>query len=255
VKRNALVAAAGGLKIMAGDYVTQAAATEFAEAVAQSWLGQIGPRVTGIYLIGSLAHGGFSARYSDIDVALITETLLGAGEIDVIRGSIAGDREALTSRLSVFWTDRGFSGGRFPPLDRIDYLDHAVRLFEREHICPARPELGEIRSYLAAEPFCKWREEVERLSSLDELTARDHKRYLRALLYPARFLYSWETGRITSNDEAVAFLQRRAPAGLDLDIIGRALECRNSGNDSHELFGERGKLRGLRNACAQITAI
>jgi predicted nucleotidyltransferase len=242
------------LEIMAGDYVTQAAAIGFAEALAQSWVGQIGPRVTGIYLIGSLAHGGFSARYSDIDMALITDTLLGAGELGVISAPIPGYREALTSRLSVFWTDRHFSGGRFPPLDRVDYLDHAVRLFERERILPRRPELGEIRSYLAAEPFRKWGQEAERLSSLDELTARDHKRYLRALLYPARFLYSWEMGRITSNDEAVAFLQRRRPAGLDLDIIGRALQCRKSGNDPDGLFGERGKLLGFRNACEQLTA-
>jgi len=239
---------------MAGDYVTQAAAIEFAQAVTQSWLGRIGPRVTGIYLIGSLAHGGFSARYSDIDMALITETLLDAGELGVMTGPIAGHPEALASRLSVFWTDRYFSGGRFPPLDRVDCLDHAVSLYERERILPARPGLGEIRSYLAAEPFRKWRQEVERLSSLDELTARDHKRYLRALLYPARFLYSWETGRITSNDEAAAFLQRRRPAGLDLDIIERALECRNSGNDPDDLFGERGKLLGLRDTCEQLTA-
>jgi hypothetical protein len=33
------------------------------------------------------------------------------------------------------------------------------------------------------------------------LTADDHKRYLRPLLYSARFFYGWETGAIGSNDE------------------------------------------------------
>jgi len=51
----------------------QAAAVEFAHDVAQFWDRQLGQRLFGIYLIGSLAHGGFSARYSDIDMALIAE--------------------------------------------------------------------------------------------------------------------------------------------------------------------------------------
>jgi hypothetical protein len=33
----------------------------------------LGTDLAGIYLIGSLAHGGYRARYSDIAVALITE--------------------------------------------------------------------------------------------------------------------------------------------------------------------------------------
>src|SRR6266568_2352701 len=118
----------------------QAAAVVFARDVAQLWDRQLGQRLIGIYLIGSLAHGGFSA--------------------------------------------------------------------------------------------------------LDKLTSDDHKRYLRALLYPARFVYSWETGAIGSNDEAVAFLQGRA-TGLDLDVIRRALRCRNEDQDPQALFSERSKLPGL----------
>jgi hypothetical protein len=49
------------------------AALAFAHALASLYRAQLGERLLGAYLIGSLAHGGFSHRYSDIDMALVTE--------------------------------------------------------------------------------------------------------------------------------------------------------------------------------------
>jgi len=74
------------------------------------------------------------------------------------------------------------------------------------------------------------------------------KRYLRALLYPARLLYSRETGAMGSNDEAVVFMHACA-CGIDVDLIERALRCRNEGSDPQRLFPERTKLIGMREAC------
>ena len=54
----------------------------------------------------------------------------------------------LGPKVSLFWTDRALAIGRFPPLDRADYLDYAVPLCERERIAPPRPSLDEIRVYL-----------------------------------------------------------------------------------------------------------
>jgi hypothetical protein len=231
----------------------QEIAFDFAHDVAQFWDRELGPRLVGIYLIGSLAHGGFSARYSDIDMALIAEGSLEPGEIDLVNRKVAVHSAALASRLSLFWTDQYFSVGRFPLLDRVDYIDHAVTLLERRHVCPTRPTLPEIRLYLSAQPFQKWSRQVLLLNALSELTVDDHKRFLRALLYPARFLYSWQTGAIGSNDEAVAFLQGRAPE-IDLDVIIRALHCRNQGEDPEPLFSERSKLLQLRDICKQLVA-
>jgi len=47
--------------------------------------------------------------------------------------------------LSVIWTDRHFSLGRSPLLDRIDYLDHRVVLHERERVRPGRPRLQQVQ--------------------------------------------------------------------------------------------------------------
>jgi predicted nucleotidyltransferase len=110
------------------------AALKFADALASLFRAQLGERLIGAYLIGSLAHGGFSRRYSDIDIALITEVALDAATLTALRGLAAECDATLSQKLSVFWSDRSFTLGRFPPLDRVDYLDRAVVLTEREYV-------------------------------------------------------------------------------------------------------------------------
>src|SRR5579871_6162406 len=46
-------------------------AITFAREVARLWERELADDFLGFYLIGSLAHGGFNERYSDIDVLLI----------------------------------------------------------------------------------------------------------------------------------------------------------------------------------------
>lgn len=54
------------------DDLAKAAATEFARHLIARWQEMLGPELLGAYLIGSLAHAGFSRRYSDVDIALVT---------------------------------------------------------------------------------------------------------------------------------------------------------------------------------------
>ena len=206
-----------------------AAASGFARRVADAWDAALGPRLLGAYLIGSLAHGGFSARYSDIDMAVVAGDALAPGDLAAMHAAAADVSPALAPRLSLFWSDRAFAAGRFPPLDRIDYLDHAVRLIEREAVRPARPSRAEVRAYLGGSPFERWAARARDFAAADALAPAERKPYLRALLYPARFAYSWLTGTIASNDDAVAFLTADAPPGLDMDIIAAALACRADG--------------------------
>src|SRR5271169_6329112 len=123
------------------DESAQAAAVEFARCIVPFWQAELGSELLGAYLIGSLAHGGFSRRYSDIDMALVTEAGLSPETLDRVRSQVAALSTDWGAKLSVFWTDRHFSLGRFPPLDRIDYIDHAVVLMARERVRPVRPAL------------------------------------------------------------------------------------------------------------------
>ena len=233
---------------------SRTAALDFARGIAEAWDRHLGERLIGVYLIGSLAHDGFSAYYSDIDVALIAEDPLTTQDLAQMFGSAAVLSATLAPKLSLFWTDRNFSAGRFPPLDRVDLIDHGTPLIEREYVRPPRPPLGQIRAYLAAAPLQNWSLQVEKLSALTELMSGNRKAYLRALLYPARFAYSWTTGAMASNDDAVAWLRPHAPAGLDVDLAEQALRCRNEALDPDHLFPERSKLIRQRDACLRLTA-
>jgi len=236
------------------DEEARSAAVDFARRLVPHWQAALGTQLLGVYLIGSLAHAGFSRRYSDVDLALITEAGLPPTALDDAR------REAMTlsadwgSKLSVFWTDRTFSVGRFPPLDRIDYLDHAVALMERERVRPSRPTLDEVRRYLRGAPFENWADAARRFAAAEILEPKDRKAYLRTLLYPGRLCYSWMTGRIGSNDDAVAFLNETRPARLDTDLIARALQCRQAAADPDSLFPARTLLPSQVDACAELIA-
>ena len=233
------------------DEFAKTAAIDFARCLVRHWQEALGTELLGAYLIGSLAHAGFSRRYSDIDIALVTGRDYPAGA-----RSLRSEAVALSAdwgpKVSVFWTDRHFSLGRFPPLDRIDYLDHAVALMERERVRPARPTLEEIRHYLRGAPFANWAERARSFAGAETLEPKDHKAYLRTLLYPGRFCYSWMTGLMGSNDDAVAFLSERHPAGLDVSSIERALQCRQSAADPNALFPARKVLPSQIDACAAL---
>jgi len=229
-----------------------AAALEFAHAVGSSYLARLGERLIGAYLIGSLAHGGFNHRYSDIDVVLITEDGFDAATLTALR-SLAAERDAkLGQKLSLFWSDRRFTTGRLPPLDRSDYIDHAVVLTEHERVLPLRPTLDEIRVYLKGAPFSTWTENAHRFAQMEVLTPGDHKGFIRTLLYPARLVYSWTTGRVASNDEAVAFAREHRPPGMNTDILTKTLACREVAADPDELFPARTVLPEQVKSCIRL---
>ena len=226
----------------------RAAAVDFAARIVPLWEAALGSELLGAYLIGSLAHGGFSRRYSDIDIALVTEAGLSPQTLDRVRSEAATVSPDWGPRLSVFWTDRHFSLGRFPPLDRIDYLDHAIALMERERVRPARPALDEVQRYLGGAPFANWTDLARRFATSETLDPKDRKAYLRTLLYPARFCYSWTTGRMGSNDDAVAFLDKNtlsaARRHLDHPRVAMSAGRRRSG-----LFVSRAKIAAISGRC------
>jgi hypothetical protein len=230
------------------------AALKFADALASSFRAQLGERLIGAYLIGSLAHGGFSRRYSDIDMALITEVAFDAAALTTLRGLAAECDATLSQKLSVFWSDRGFTIGRFPALDRVDYLDHAVVLTERERLLPVRPTLDEIRVYLSGAPFANWTENAHRFAGMSALAPGDHKLFIRTLLYPARLVYSWSRGLMGSNDDAVAFTCEHPPPGMNTDILARALTYRQAAADPDDLFPARRILPDQVKSCIQAIA-
>jgi hypothetical protein len=125
-------------------------------------------------------------------------------------------------------------------------------LIERERVRPPRPTLDEIRDYLRGMPFSSWAERARTFAAAETLDPKDRKPYLRTLLYPGRFCYSWMTGLMGSNEDAVAFLHDNRIVGLDISLIERALELRRAGGHPDPLFADRTLLQSQIEACATI---
>jgi hypothetical protein len=208
----------------------------FVSRVARFFESELQSSLVEAYKLGSLAHGGFSATYSDIDVGL----LLGCMEApDDMEAKIA---EAKTSdaeygkTLSVFWGNPEGSWGRLPNLDRLDLLDHGVPLLNGLEAQFRRPAKEEIRDELSRSIESSWKPRLLELSGLTELSPENRKPYIRAILYAARLIYTWDNLAIDASDRAVEYLHQVQPPGLDLRPIDMALACRHQKCSADDVF-------------------
>jgi hypothetical protein len=201
----------------------------------------LGSRLIAGYALGSLAHGGFSPLVSDVDVGLVLQDPLRAKDyvtIHTVARSLRTGRSALDKRLSVFWgtpsTLQGHRrGGRFPPLDRLDLLDHGRLLTGRDaRACVARPGQAELLAagaefalgYLGGTRTLPgrlrdWaRLRADHSSAMDEiripsrLVSRGPRRLTKVVLFPVRFLFTAETGQVGTNTLAAGHYLARANA-------------------------------------------
>jgi hypothetical protein len=194
----------------------------------------LGGRLLAAYALGSLAHGGFSPLVSDIDLGLIVDDPPRAGDPETIQAIADAEKSkgaALSDRLSVFWgtpaTLRGErEGGRFPPLDRLDLIENGRLLAgtdARKNLPrPSAEELVITGAEFALEFLAGVRgpggppteglgsmrpagdDAVEEIRSPEMLLRRGVRRLTKLVLFPVRFLFTAETGRVGTNAAAVA---------------------------------------------------
>jgi hypothetical protein len=199
---------------------------KFVAAVAEFFQMRLGAALVDAYKLGSLAHGGFSNIYSDIDVGL----LLNCPEAPARIAELIAEAKTLDGeygkKLSVFWGNPEFSWGRLPNLDRLDLLDHGVPLLNGHKPQFRRPTKQEIRDELLRSIERSWKPRLPELNTLTELALANRKPYIRAILYAARLIYSWDKLAMESNDRAVEYLHQVQPSGLDLKPVDMALACR-----------------------------
>jgi hypothetical protein len=188
----------------------------------------LGPRLIAAYALGSLAHGGFSPLVSDVDLGLVLDDPLRVKDRFTIRsvaGAVRAGGSPLHERLSVFWgtpsTLQGrVSGGRFPPLDRLDLLEYGRLLAgtdARDGVArPGRAELLVAGAQfalgtLAGDPDLAQRvkgrlmrdkrgdDPVREVRTPALLASRGPRRVTKVVLFPVRFLFTAATGRVGTN--------------------------------------------------------
>jgi predicted nucleotidyltransferase len=209
------------------------AKTVLAEAAA-AYRAALGDRLVAAYALGSLAHGGFSPLVSDIDLGLIVADPVRSSDADTIQAVAEAEKHKgseLSERLSVFWgtpsTLRGErEGGRFPALDRLDLVENGRRLsgIDVRADLP-RPSAGELLTtgaefaldFLAGVRAGEGaagaglgsmrpagEDAVEEIRSPELLLSRGVRRLTKLVLFPVRFLFTAATGRVGTNEDAVA---------------------------------------------------
>jgi hypothetical protein len=232
----------------------------------------LGSRLIACYALGSLAHGGFSPLVSDVDLGLILRDPLRVSDRLTIRrvagsvraGSVRGAGAApaggavrargpdLHERLSVFWGTRSSlqgqaRGGRFPPLDRLDLLEHGRLLAGQDaRLGLTRPGQAELLvggaefalAYLGGDPPLpeRLRGWVRRRPSSDGalaeirspalLSSRGPRRLTKIVLFPARFLFTAATGQVATNAIAAEHYVSSA-AGPGAELVTAALAWRD----------------------------
>ena len=228
--------------------------TDYVGRVAKFFKLQLGASLTDVYKLGSLAHGGFSQIYSDIDIGLLLSSTNPPEDMERIISEAREMETQMGKRLSVFWANPVYHWGRLPVLDRIDLLDHGVPLLNNNKANFKRPDKADIHRSLLESVEKSWKPRAKELSRLAELEPKNYKPYVRSLLYPARLIYSWDRLQITSNDTAVEYLHEIKPPGLDLHPIELALECRYDRCTPEKIFSEEINLENqLQNAMSYIS--
>jgi hypothetical protein len=209
---------------------------DYVARVAEYFKSRLGASLVEAYKLGSLAHGGFSNIYSDIDVGL----LLNCNEPPVEMSALIAQTNTLDAeygkKLSVFWGNPEFAWGRLPVIDRLDMLDRGMPLLHGIKPTFRRPMKDEIHQEQLQSIERSWKSRIPELSRLTALEPRDRKPYIRTILYVARLIYTWDNLAVDSNDRAVEYLHKVQPPDLDLKPIDMALACRNKKCTAEDVF-------------------
>jgi len=199
----------------------------------------LGERLEAVYAIGSLGHGGFVEAVSDVDIAVIVDRL-SPGDRDLGERMVAGaeaQRMPLAERLSVFWSDwrqlegGTYGSGRFPALDRADLLVSGRLLVGRDQRSRiATPRTEEL--LLDAATFATTRllggDLLRKLRNPEEVLGEGARATTKLVLFPVRFLYTAECGRVGSNEDASNwYLGDRVRPGRE--VVAAAARWRRDG--------------------------
>jgi hypothetical protein len=237
------------------DMSTATAEQVIADAV-QAARAVLGSEIEAIFVLGSLAHGGFAPLVSDVDVAIVVRATAPstAEQMARVQTLVVDKRSSpLSERLSVFWADwhtvRTGEGAhsRLGPVDRLDLLDWGRLLLGSDLREPSvRPSHEELVVMSADHILNKFTDAyLEGLDDTRALLGGGPRAVTKAILFPVRFVYTLRTGRIGLNDNSARWYAAEGLPGGALAL--KALEWRNDGIDDAELAGQM--------LCAELGAI
>lgn len=168
-----------------------------------------------VYIMGSLARGGFSEIASDIDLGIILNGSLD-GAKEKIKGILSEANKnfpSITNNISIFWgsiesINGVIEAGRYPPFDRMDLIDHALLLYGQDNremlIRPTKKEL-EIASSTFSLNYLASQERIEEFHNCQRIVEKGVVYTTKTILFPARFIFLERTGGIAGNEDSYRY--------------------------------------------------
>lgn len=208
-----------------------------------------GPRLIAAYALGSLVHGGFEIDVSDVDLGLVLDALDRRVDkrVEAIKRRVAGRLSTpIAGRLSVFWSTwddlaKRTGRGRFPWVDQIDLMENGVCVSGPDgRVGVVLPSGEDMRRRLVVESAefmlnnLASREHDEQVLVPARLVARGRREMAKGVLFPVRFLYTLETGKVGSNASAVDHFLAGHGGALH-ELVRTAMQWRESSRDASGL--------------------
>lgn len=212
-------------------------ANEIVELFIQRCQQKFPDRILSIYTLGSLGkHGDFS-RCSDIDVAVLFDMLIesDAQIIKEIWEEIKAVSLPYAERLSVFWSspEEWANGvGRFPALDRLDLINHAILQYgndcREKLIKPTNQEVIKESAQFILDFMLTDEKKYELFETRDSIAKKGARYFTKFILFPVRLLYTISfPDEVVSNKHAVDYFIENHSTGLN-QVVSLAYQCRNS---------------------------
>lgn len=198
----------------------------------------LGEHCLAIYLMGSLARGGFSHRVSDIDIGIIVDNINSntSTHIDDIVFRSKENHPEIHNRISVFWgtiesINESSEHSRYPPFDRLDLIDYAHLIKGREirHqlIKPNQKEL----EISCAEFAIQYLESPDKLAMFKDglfILNQGITSLTKAILFPARFIYLAQTNQFSTNEVSANYYENTF-SGDDALLVKKGYQWRMNG--------------------------
>ena len=193
-------------------------------------------RCTAVYVMGSLARGGFSEVASDIDIGLILEGPLNPQDetdVDRILSEMLERNAAVRNKVSLFWgsidsIDGVVEAGRYPPFDRLDLIDHALLLAGRDVRSqlkrPSKRELVVSSAEFALDRLDS-DQVLEKFHDCGLLASQGTVTVTKRVLFPARFIYMVKAGEIAGNEASYKYYADSF-SGPDAELVSQAYHWR-----------------------------
>ncbi|MGF1743135.1 hypothetical protein L4C34_19120 [Vibrio profundum] len=196
----------------------------------------LGNRCMSVYLMGSLARGGFSEVASDIDMGIILSGTPQENDfsiIEEIQANVVANYPQIDNNVSIFWgTIESINGvtdvGRYPPFDRLDLIDHALLLsgieVRDQLIRPTKEEL-EVASAEFSIDYLGSNERINEFLNCELITNKGAVYVTKTVLFPARFIYLAKTGEIAGNDVSYRYYIDNF-SGSDAELVNSGYQWR-----------------------------